>query len=407
MTQFVRGLFAPWLVAVVTIAGAAVATAATSPTVELWTIGTGEDLYARFGHTALRVVQPGWQDRVYNYGTTDFSRPDLVTSFMTGEAEFWLGSSSGDRSERVYRGVDRSILVNELLLPPQAAAELARTLHDEAGDREGSTYQYHHFLDNCSTRARDRVDEASGGALREVTGRLRAGPTFRDLARQGFADMPWLLVGTDLLLGRPADEPADPWEACFLPATLHEVVLEAAVRWPDGSIRPLAGPTSVVYEREGPPVADADPRLPVRMCWLVAGMLALLALARGLTGGPPRRIEGAALVIVALVAGAVGLATEVVAGMSVQPEVRRNETLAWAWPLDLWLILPGVALLLGRPRLARFARYYVFVRVAVLVAVAALHLPGWLIQPQLHVLALWGAGFALVAVVTMHDPASR
>ncbi len=386
------------------------AVAAAPPTVELWTIGTGEDLYARFGHTAVRVHQPGWRDRVYNYGTTDFSRPDLVTSFMTGEAEFWLGVSDGARSERVYRGVDRSIEINELLLPPAAARALAAELDAEAADRAASTYQYHHFLDNCATRVRDRLDEVSGGAIRAVTDRWRADGTFRDLARRGFADLPWLLVGTDLVLGRPADRAAEPWDACFLPATLQAAVLEAEVRWPDGTVRPLAGPTELRYERQGPAVADADPRFPVRMCWMVAGILVLLAVARWLTGGGadggPRRSEGLVLVAVGVVAGLVGAAVAVVAWMSVQAEVRRNETLAWAWPLDLWLVVPGVGVLLGRRRLARVAGIYALVRVAAVGIVALGHVPGWLIQPQLHLLALWAGGFALVAAVTMHQRAS-
>jgi len=376
------------------------------PTVELWTIGTGEDLYARFGHTAIRVARPGWTDRVYNYGTTDFSRPDLVTSFMTGEAEFWLGVSTGDRSERIYRKVDRSIVVDELLLPPGAAHELARALHAEADDREASTYQYHHFLDNCATRARDRIDVASGGALRAVADRWQAGPTFRDLARAGFADMPWLLVGVDLLLGRPADRQADPWEEMFLPATLQRAVLEAEVVWPDGATRPLAGAQRVLYEREGPPVADADPGLPVRMTWLVAAALALLALARGLAGGRPRRIEGLLLLVAGLLGGLVAVAVDVVAWMSIQHEVRANETLLWAWPLDLWLVVPGVALLLRRRGMLRWVKWYAVVRGGALALALAAHLPGWLIQPQLHLMVAWLAGWGLVWATLMHDSAS-
>ena len=373
-----------------------IAIAADPPAFELWTIGRGDDLYARFGHTAIRVSDPDGGDRVYNYGTTDFSRPDLVTAFMTGEAEFWLGVSSGGRSEKVYRRVDRSVDAVELQLPPIAARWLADQLAAEAADRAVSAYRYHHFHDNCATRARDRLDEATGGALRVAMADWPDAPTYRDLARDGFADMPWLLLGLDILLGRPADRPPAPWESCFLPDYLRQAVVSAVVSWPSGEVRPLAGSDRQLYTRQGDPVGAGNADLPRRWIWLAA---LVILIAAGLTWRLDLarfRLAGTPLLAAGLLQGSAGTAVLIVAWMSVQHEARYNESLLWAWPLDLWFAVPGVAKLMGRTWLIRVTNTYLAVRFGSILLVLIGHALGLLVQPQLHLVALWIALLALV-----------
>ena len=121
---------------------------------------------------------------------------------------------------------------------------------------------------------------------------------------------------------------------------------------------------------------------------------------------PRGRPAGWALAAIGLVTGLVGALLWGVAALSVQHEVRVNETLLWAWPLDLWLAVAG-PLLPGRPRLERLARRYVQVRWLVVLAAIVGHPLGLLIQPQEHFLALWLAlwllGGALISVAGGKD----
>ena len=70
------------------------------------------------------------------------------------------------------------------LLPEQARKIEARLWSDIK--EENRYYIYHHFDDNCTTRLRDMIDEATGGKLREGSG--GAHPlTFRQFGASGLA----------------------------------------------------------------------------------------------------------------------------------------------------------------------------------------------------------------------------
>ena len=88
---------------------------------------------------------------------------------------------------------------------------------------ENRNYLYNYFTDNCSTRVRDIIDRALGGAL-SFTKTVASGRTYRDEAlRSTQEDFP-LATGIDIGLGRPSDHRMTVWESMFLPMSLHEVV---------------------------------------------------------------------------------------------------------------------------------------------------------------------------------------
>lgn len=356
------------------------------PRVELWTMGPGASLFERFGHSALHVTWPDGRERIYNYGVTDFGRPDLVLAFMEGEVSFWLGTSNAARTERVYRRADRSLASLELLLPPDTARDLADVLEAEAADPAVSAYLYDHFLDNCATRIRDRLDTATGGALRAAAEDDLPGPSFSDHARLGVSHIPGFSLGLDLVLGRGTVQPTSGWEAAFLPDALERTVMEARVRWPDGTLRPLAGERTILYTQERP-LEQGNPareRLGLGVLGAAVGLLGV-ALHRP---GPARRREGLLALPAALLLGVLGLLVWGVSIISVQDAAARNELALTLWPLDLWLLVPGVAVLAGSRRAVGIARVYVTLRLALVALAALASLAGLLVQPQLHVLTL-------------------
>src|SRR5262249_22317515 len=62
------------------------ATARAAPTVELYTMGPGDDLFSAFGHAAVCVLdERSPAGRCYNYGTADFRTPlPLTWAFVRG-----------------------------------------------------------------------------------------------------------------------------------------------------------------------------------------------------------------------------------------------------------------------------------------------------------------------------------
>src|SRR5512143_531680 len=74
--------------------------------VELLLAGPGDELYTRFGHSALRVRGGGRFDLVYNYGYTNFDGPGLIPQFLRGRARFWVAALAYSVAVREYRDED-------------------------------------------------------------------------------------------------------------------------------------------------------------------------------------------------------------------------------------------------------------------------------------------------------------
>ena len=60
--------------------------------ISVLTCEPGTDLYASFGHSAIRVQDPMMQlDIIYNYGIFDFYAPNFYTNFIKGNLTYTLG----------------------------------------------------------------------------------------------------------------------------------------------------------------------------------------------------------------------------------------------------------------------------------------------------------------------------
>ena len=100
---------------------------AEAPTIELVTMGPGDDAFSRFGHAALCVSRGARAARCFNYGTTDFSTPGPLTwAFLRGRARFWLSTVPRPVMLEAYAADERTVYSQVLPLDERAARELAR-----------------------------------------------------------------------------------------------------------------------------------------------------------------------------------------------------------------------------------------------------------------------------------------
>ncbi|HLU66396.1 MAG TPA: DUF4105 domain-containing protein, partial [Kofleriaceae bacterium] len=333
------------------------------PLIELYTMGQGEHMFEKFGHAALCVAPAGrGRTRCYNYGTTDFdSVVPLFWGFLRGRSVFWVSESSRARMLAHYRDADRTIWRQVLPIEPDAARQVAEELARVVrGDER--FYQYHHFHDNCSTRLRDILDRATGGALSADRDAGPARPTYREISRAGFAGQTALLLASDLILGRRADRAPDAYQAMFLPDVLRAEV-EAR----------LGAAPELVYQRRGPPFPD-DPGLGGRWVWLAFAALVAAPVAIARWRG---RRERMALALAAAPLALLGLILWALAIVSPLPEVRWNEALLVFVPSDIALPLLAEA---ARRRYAA-ARAALLGVVSLLLAAGALVQPLWLLIP--------------------------
>ena len=191
--------------------------------VYLLTMGPGASVYERFGHNAIWIRDTvARTDAIYNYGMFEF--PDsfsgmlgFIGDFAMGRPRYWLGvDSSLDNELFIYQMRGRNLSAQELNLAPAQRADLAERLARNAlpGNRY---YQYDYFLDNCSTRVRDMLDQVLGGALRRATVDRPTTATFRFHTLRSLTNDPPLWLAIDAGLGPRTDRPIDQWHEMFLP----------------------------------------------------------------------------------------------------------------------------------------------------------------------------------------------
>jgi hypothetical protein len=333
------------------------------------TIYPGEQLYSTFGHTAIRIVDPGRDiDRLYNYGTFDFDGPGFYLKFLRGRLDYRLSVSSTPVHLRYYRQIGRSTVEQRLDLRPASVDSLYRFL--EINYRpENRYYRYDFFFDNCATRPRDALLQAIDGAAFQFDENPER-RSFRQHLDPYLSGRPLIHLGIDLILGEPADRLATPHQTMFLPVELMKKLEEATVTRNDTSHALVAATDTLYWHGE-----SSSGTFP----WVSIGLWLGLSVAFGRTVHEFRtptshptwtyRIDAlgyAAIGIMGLIMAILALATD-------HAVVSPNWNLLWAWPTHL---IAGH--LLWRKQNPRGLQIYVL-----LSAIASLLvLTGWFWWPQ-------------------------
>ena len=324
-----------------------------STVVSLVTCSPGPEVYARFGHTALRVRDPlGGVDLVFNYGVFDFSTNNFYVKFVKGETDYKLAVYDFRYFLPEYEERGSSVWEQRLNLNPQEKRRLIEALMVNYRP-ENRVYRYNFVFDNCSTRPRDKIEEAVDGQVRYGNGQPEARPlTFRQwIARYVGADT-WLMLGIDMIFGLESDRPASLRQSMFLPEVLMRQVSDARIVADGAPERPLAQPAvTLVRGGSGPLLTDGCGWLkPLPVMWLLVVLVGLsTALARRRGGGWRLGLRVFDTGLFAL-AGLVGCVIFFLDFVSLHPLVGDNLNVLWLNPLLLlsavgvWL--PG----LRRPR---------------------------------------------------------
>lgn len=250
---------------------------------ELMTVAPGQIYWERFGHNALIIGYADGRRISYNFGYFDFAQPGFLRRFLLGDMRYLAIAFVADEDLQAYLQQGRAVRLQRLALSPEALTRLDGHLRRAVSPAERE-YRYDYYRRNCSTRIRDALDEALGGALRRHTVSRSRGLSFRDFTLSHAAPEAWLYVGTHLGLSEAVDRPVSIWDEQFLPARVADAIAELPLTGADGQ----AG--LVRDERYlGAPWPD-PPGFPERLpWWIAAGLLltALLALP-GLAGAISR-----------------------------------------------------------------------------------------------------------------------
>lgn len=314
--------------------------AAAAPRIGVLTMEPGEIFWERFGHNAIVVDDPAGPGPLsYNFGFFDLDEPGFHWNFVRGRMNYRLEVLSLAQDLYGYERAGRGVTVQWLDLSPEQATALAAALAVHARP-ENARYTYDYYTANCSTKVRDALDDALGGALKaQLSGRSQ-GNTFRSESVRLAAPAPWMAVGFHVGLAGYADRPLSRWDESFIPMRLRDALRE--VKLADG--RPLvAREEAVLPHRIGQPPAEA-PRL--RGQAFLAG-LALAGLALWAGRRAPRALAAGAFAFWT-VAGLAGLTLAFLWLGTAHVAAHGNENLLLLSPLCLALLPGAWARLRGR-----------------------------------------------------------
>ncbi|WP_339841806.1 DUF4105 domain-containing protein [uncultured Maribacter sp.] len=189
--------------------------------ISLLTVGTGEDLAAKFGHSAIRLQDPTLGiDEVYGYGTYDFEDPNFYLNFTRGKLAYTISRIPFKYFDYSYQQEKRWIREQQLDLNLQQRTQIVAFLEHNLLP-ENKRYKYDFLFDNCATRIPMVFEKTLGNGFEFDYNYLENQLTFRELIRLKLNPNTWSNFGIDLALGSVIDRKATPYEHLFLPIYVY------------------------------------------------------------------------------------------------------------------------------------------------------------------------------------------
>ena len=206
----------------------------------LITCTPGTELYMRYGHTALRVLDPvNGIDIAFNYGIFDFNTDHFYWKFVRGETWYELGATSTKWFMREYEEENRPVYEQVLQLTSEQKEAIWQALVVNY-QPENRKYLYNFVFDNCATRPYLLISNALDEPIEsDYTG--STGVTYRRFIRHYTGPLTWSNAGINLLFGPKADQPMSSQERLFLPEELMNYMQAAHLA--DGT--PLVGESHI------------------------------------------------------------------------------------------------------------------------------------------------------------------
>lgn len=203
----------------------------------LLTCAPGTEIYSLFGHTAIRYENYTRRiDVVFNYGMFSFNTPNFIFRFVAGETDYQLGITPYSYFEAEYAMRGSSVYQQVLNLTQSEKERLLMILENNYLP-ENRIYRYNYFYDNCTTRARDKIEECIEGKV--VYPDSLSGKSYRSIVHEFTAGSSWDEFGIDLCLGAEADKEINKRQQMFSPFYMKYYASNAYIVDAGGTRRPL------------------------------------------------------------------------------------------------------------------------------------------------------------------------
>jgi hypothetical protein len=333
--------------------------------ISLITCSSGPELYAIFGHSAVRVNDPvNGLDIVFNYGTFDFDEPNFYLKFARGKLNYKLSISYFRDFVYSYTMDNRSVYEQEMNFTEEQKQQYWAFLTNNYLP-QNRFYLYDFFFDNCATRIRDGVEATFPNQVRFNISKFDEDMSFRNLIDLYLPPQPWGDFGIDLALGARIDREATPYEYMFLPNYLSKGFANATLT-EKGQTVPLVGEVKVIFERQ--PV-DFSPGFftPTVLLWVFFAVVLALTVMDFVKRRRSRVLD----MTFFFITGIIGIILLLLWFATDHQATANNFNLLWAIPTHI-----VIAFFLGRYTLPDWVSKYMLAT-AILAAVLLVFWPWW------------------------------
>jgi Domain of unknown function (DUF4105) len=168
------------------------------------TCGTGNEVYALFGHTAIRITDTtNGIDVVYNYGAFDFSTANFALKFVKGNLQYFAVANSYSDFIADYTYEKRSVYEQELSLSASQTQQLFDNLNQSLL-LENREYTYKFIDQNCTSMAAEVINRSLNQHL--IVKKGDTDKTYRTILFPYFNNHFYEQLGTSIIFGTKTDQ---------------------------------------------------------------------------------------------------------------------------------------------------------------------------------------------------------
>ena len=198
--------------------------------ISIVTAGPGEELYEKFGQSAIRVKDPVLNlDLIYNYGIFDFNAPNFYSNFADGKMYYLLARYDFKYFLASYKKDKRWLKQQVLNLNSVEKQQMFMYLENNVL-KENATYLYDPFFDNCATKLRDILKLILTNAVILKSENIENNETLRGLMNHKIYWNTWGNFGINLIAGTILDAKRNQLEYTYLPDYLFKTFKNAKIK---------------------------------------------------------------------------------------------------------------------------------------------------------------------------------
>ena len=242
----------------------------------LITCSPGQEVYALYGHTALRLQNfTTGVDLVFNYGVFSFKQPHFIWRFVRGQCDYMVVPVPWKYFTREYEERGSSITAQVLNLTPEEVNRLYGNMLEDCKP-ENRQYRYNFLYNNCTTKVRDAIEHCVEG--RVVYPDSIPVYTYRQMLHQYTSQHPWAQEGNDILLGAAVDTSLSVRAAMFAPEYMLRYADNAYIYAENNDKRPLVLEKEILLQKHSVKVKREFPLSPMQAMLVLVAFAVLVVL---------------------------------------------------------------------------------------------------------------------------------